>query len=452
MSVEDTLDVKQTLYDRVIQKRDSLARVIEVTSQQATNPHDHKVGRVFMPREVAELMGCSTSYVSTLTQAIADDVPKDERSGYRCYSLAHITELRKEAAKRVSDQPQKALRYFPRRREDEELAVMAFVNFKGGSAKTTTSVHFAQYAALQGYRVLFLDLDPQGSASTIFGYQPVLIEPDQSVNAALRYEDPLSIRDVIQKTYFEGIDIGLGGQWMTEWEQDTPRVMTDAHHYRHYIDQRTAELQQALALGASEAEVVEMRRELAELEQLDQKGAAALHYYMRLRSCLDEVEDDYDIVVCDTQPALNFATQATIGAANHLLLTIQPDWLDVKSMHQYLCALGDHLATLEDSVHIVGDSARYTDRTMNCLLTRFKPNDAAMTAIASMMRSCLDDVLENQMPVSAAVSQAGLSNSTIYETNGKDFNRATFKRGVEAMSQVNAEIEKIICKGWGRDV
>ncbi|MBL7590308.1 AAA family ATPase, partial [Escherichia coli] len=43
---------------------------------------------------------------------------------------------------------------------------------KGGSGKTTTAVHLAQYLALQGYRVLAVDLDPQASLSALFGYQP----------------------------------------------------------------------------------------------------------------------------------------------------------------------------------------------------------------------------------------------------------------------------------------
>ena len=56
----------------------------------------------------------------------------------------------------------------------EGLACVVFANFKGGSGKTTSSVHFAQYMARRGYRVLVVDLDSQGSATGLFGVDPGL--------------------------------------------------------------------------------------------------------------------------------------------------------------------------------------------------------------------------------------------------------------------------------------
>lgn len=455
MTVADQLSLEHTptssLLEQVSNDRDRLADVIEATALQANDPFSHKVARTYLPREVAELIGRSPSYVNTLAKELNLDVSRDANNKYRTYSLENIMKIRIEAARRVADNPEKSLQYCPRRRDGEELAVMAFVNFKGGSAKTTTSVHFAQYLALQGYRVLFLDLDPQGSASTVFGFQPVLIEADKSINAALRYENPLDLKDLVQETYFYGIDICLGGQWMTEWEQDTPRVMTEAHHYSDTAKTRVPALEDELQTpGLTEARVDEINDELAAWREVQATGDAALHYYLRLKHALKSVEDDYDIVVCDTQPALHFASQATIGAASHLLLTIQPEWLDVKSMHQYLTALGVHLDTLENNINNIGESARYTDRTMHYLITRFEQSDAAMSSIAEMMRAKLDNVLDHAMPKSAAISQAGLSNSTLYEGHGKDFNRNTYRRGLEALNAANREIEEIVLKGWGR--
>ncbi len=59
--------------------------------------------------------------------------------------------------------------YIRHRRDDEGLQVISLVNFKGGSAKTTTSAHLAQYLALRGYRTLAIDLDPQASLTTLLG-------------------------------------------------------------------------------------------------------------------------------------------------------------------------------------------------------------------------------------------------------------------------------------------
>ncbi len=449
----DTLDRDDTLLlNRVSQDKSKLAYLIEATALSATDPHAHKVMRTFLPRDAAELVGVTAKYFNTVAAELELEVERDDKNKYRAYSLSNINDVRKELARRNADSP-KAVRYDPQRREDDDLAVVAFVNFKGGSAKTTSSVHFAQYAALQGYRVLLLDLDPQGSASTMFGYEPVMVEADQSVNAALRYEEPISLREVVQKTYFEGVDICLGGQWMAEWEQDTPRVMTDAKHYGPTAQQQLPKLRAERARGGlTEARMDEMEQEIAAWEHIVSVGDSALHYYMRLRQALNDVKDDYDIVVCDTQPALHFASQATIGAANHLVLTIQPEWLDIKSMHQYLSNLEVHLATLADHTDVIGQDALYTDKTMHYLLTRYEQNDAAMASITQMMRGELESVLEHPMPKTTVVSQAGLLNCTIYEGSGKDFNRETYKRGIEAMNNVNREIEEIVLKGWGRDL
>jgi len=62
---------------------------------------------------------------------------------------------------------------------------MAVCNFKGGVAKTTTSIHLGQYLALKGYRVLMLDLDAQASLTQMFGILPHL--EVESRNTVLPY-------------------------------------------------------------------------------------------------------------------------------------------------------------------------------------------------------------------------------------------------------------------------
>ncbi len=58
----------------------------------------------------------------------------------------------------------------PWRRDDEEPVVMSFTNFKGGCWKTTTSWYAGSYYANLGYRVLFVDLDPQASLTLNCGH------------------------------------------------------------------------------------------------------------------------------------------------------------------------------------------------------------------------------------------------------------------------------------------
>lgn len=439
------------LSDQVFNDLARLNNVISSTAAAARAPNEQKQVRPFSPGESADWVGVTVRHLNNIADDLGLELARAGKSNTRTYTLNQINLVRRELAKRAGGDTPKALRYDPRRREGEDLSILSVVNFKGGSAKSTTAVHTVQHLAMRGYRVLFIDLDGQGSASTVFGIQPELIEEDQSIFAALRYEDPLPLKNIIQKTYFENVDIAPGGMWMYEWETETPRVMTQAGFKEASARLRLDEIEEDQAASGLTVE------ELARLEEEKQNCISVIddsvntkQYFLRLRRALQEVEADYDVVVCDTSPSLNFVSQTTIGATKHLLVTIHPEWFDIKSMQQYLNSLFSHLRTLEEATDHVGEEARYVDRTMNYLVTRYEPADATESAISGMMRVQLDNVLENPMLKSAAISEAGLENQTIYESDKKKFTPSTFKRAMESMNAVNSEIEQIITRGWGR--
>jgi chromosome partitioning protein len=61
-----------------------------------------------------------------------------------------------------------------------------------------------------------------------------------------------------------------------------------------------------------------------------------------------------------------------------------------------------------------------------------------------------EHVLIHPMLKSTAVSDAGLTNNTLFEVERGQFTRSTYDRALEAMNNVNAEIETLIKKAWGR--
>ena len=88
------------------------------------------------------------------------------------------------------------------------MQVITIVQTKGGSGKTTTAAHLAQKLALDGYRVLAIDLDPQASLSALHGVQPEFdLNDGGTIYDAIRYQDPLPLSAVIQKTYFTNLDL-----------------------------------------------------------------------------------------------------------------------------------------------------------------------------------------------------------------------------------------------------
>lgn len=84
------------------------------------------------------------------------------------------------------------------------MNVLSINNQKGGVGKTTVSVNMAITFAQAGYRVLVVDNDKQGNATTFFG---VKILDDTMTLADLYTDDTMTVADVVQHTHYERLDI-----------------------------------------------------------------------------------------------------------------------------------------------------------------------------------------------------------------------------------------------------
>jgi len=162
---------------------DTLSAQLQQLRARAFPPTAQKELRKFAPGEAAKLLGISDVYLRTLVnEGVIGDAEKNA-AGRRLYSLEQIHAIREHLGKNKRA-------YIQRREVDDRLQVIAVTNFKGGSGKTTTAAHLAQYFALRGYRVLAVDLDPQASLSALFGIQPEFdLEPNETLYGAIRYDD-----------------------------------------------------------------------------------------------------------------------------------------------------------------------------------------------------------------------------------------------------------------------
>src|SRR3954452_8473897 len=160
--------------------------------------------RSFSLAEVAEFLGVTPSHIKKLHLEGKGPEPETTVSGRRTYTAERMMALRQ-----VLDKHGRAdgKRYVPHRRAGEQMQLLSVVNFKGGSGKTTTAAHLAQYLALTGHRVLAIDLDPQASLSALHGVQPEL-DRNPSLYEAIRYDDERKpIASVIRPTNFPGLDL-----------------------------------------------------------------------------------------------------------------------------------------------------------------------------------------------------------------------------------------------------
>lgn len=361
-------------------------------------PSASKQLRQFTSGEAAALIGITDAYLRQLSLAGDGPIPHLTSGGRRSYTLAQINELRQFLSREGRE-------YIPARRGDDHLQVVAVTNFKGGSGKTTTSAHLAQYLALRGFRVLAVDLDPQSSLSALFGVQPETdLAENETLYAAIRYDEKRkSLSDIIRPTYFSGIDLVPGNLELQEFEHDTPRVLARGRRGEHDL------------------------------------------FFTRIKETFDSVEDRYDVIVLDCPPQLGFLTLGALCAATGVLVTVHPQMLDVASMSQFLLMTADLLSVVRNA----GGNLHYD--FLRYLVTRYEPQDGPQTQIVGFLRNLFGErVLTNPMLKSTAVSDAGLTKQTLYEISRQTIGRSTYARAVEALDSVNGEVEQLIRRAWGR--
>ncbi len=175
----------ESLRQLIAADAEELSRQLQAHQVRTFPPTAQKGMRLFTPGEAADFIGIHEGY---LRQVVADGHgPQPQPNGRRLYSVDDIERIRK-----VLDEgsAKGAGKYIRHRRDGERLQVISIMNFKGGSAKTTTAAHLAQYLSLRGYRVLAIDLDPQASLSAMFGHQPELdVGEGETIYGAIRYDE-----------------------------------------------------------------------------------------------------------------------------------------------------------------------------------------------------------------------------------------------------------------------
>ncbi|THV12736.1 plasmid partitioning protein RepA [Rhizobium rhizophilum] len=385
------LDTVPSFADIILEQGGEISSKLDMLRMEKFPPNAQKTLRLFPLAEVAQFVGVSPSYLKKLHLQGKGGEPYTTSTGRRYYTAAQIDELRA------------LLDRVPHRRPGEKLQVLAVVNFKGGSGKTTTSAHLAQYLALSGYRVLAIDLDPQASLTALYGIQPELDEKP-SFYESIRYDDSRrSITEIIQPTNLPNLHVVPANLELQEYEYETPLAM-----------QRKDSMEGKL-------------------------------FYTRIGNALAEVEDQYDVVVIDCPPQLGYLTLTALTAATSVLITVHPQMLDIMSMSQFLLMLGDILKSVESAgVNVSLDWFRY-------LITRFEPMDIPQQQMVGFMQSMFaQQMMKNHMVKTTAVSDAGLTKQTLYEVERSQFTSSTYDRAREAMDLVNAEVVDLLERAWGR--
>lgn len=155
--------------------------------------------------------------------------------------------------------------------------IISLANQKGGVGKTTTAVNLAASMAMENYRVLLLDCDPQGNASSGLGIERRRLQ--QCIYNLII--DGIETRKVIRKTRIANLDI----------------------------------IPATIQLAGAEVE-------LATAEDREQ----------RIKNALDEVINDYEYILLDCPPSLGLLTINALTASNSVIIPLQCEYYALEGL------------------------------------------------------------------------------------------------------------------------
>lgn len=397
-----------------------------------------KTLRLFSTWEITRyLIPVATAHFRRVLKA-NPDLPQgrsETAGGAKWFTLDEVLRLRAHFA----GQGSKAKEYLPYRPEGLPAKMVAVANFKGGVGKTSTAAHLAMSAALDGYRVLVIDLDSQGSMTSIFGgrvadewqtvfpllarhYGEHLRRDNQARldrgDAPVPLDDTLSealtltAGDVIQKTHWPNIDL-IGAQLNLYWAEFQIPVWRMAARGWKLWDALTDRL------------------------------------------AADGVLEDYDLIFLDTPPALGYLTINGLAAADILLVPLGASFLEFDSTGRFFDMLHSTFSSIEEGENVAARALGRPEMAfewdaVRAVLTRYDPGQQA--ELAGLMQAYLGRTLSpHRQDFTALIGQAGEQVSGIYEADYRDFNRETYVRGREAFDETYAAFKTLLLGVWRRD-
>jgi len=341
----------------------------------------------FQIGKAADLVGRTTAAIREAESDGRLATPPRGDNGRRLgYTLAQLNDMRGTFGTR------------PWREPGDPCSIVAVQNFKGGVGKSTIAVHFAQYLAIRGYRVLLIDCDSQASATTLFGYIPDLdLDEDETLYPFLREVERTSIDYVIKKTHFDGLDLVPANLRLFQSEYELAARMA--------------------------------------------RGQGTL--LNRLAQGIASVQDLYDVVVLDPPPALGAISLSVLRAANALVVPVPPTVMDFSSTAAFLAMLDETIQELAER-----DLAPQL-AFLRFVASKVDENKSMQKGLLDLMRQLYGNAMvRTPLKDSAEIDNATARLMTVYELDGPMTSKQVRDRCLTYLDGVCGELEVDIRQTW----
>ena len=257
--------------------------------------------------------------------------------------------------------------------------VICITNQKGGVGKTTTTINLAYYLMKEKQKVLVIDFDPQGNATSGLGIDKAQFERNYMNNELSNTMSEVilgerRLPEIILNTKFKSLDLA----------PTTPQL--------------------------ANAEV--------EMTKLSKK-------FVQLKNAINEVRDNYDFVIIDLPPSLSLLTVNGMIAADYLLMPVQTEFYALEGVAQ-----------LMDSVKLVRKAMNPNLKLLGVLATMYdKRTSLSVQVLAEIKKYFRDKVFETTIPRNVRLAEAPSHGVPV-----GDYDR--FSKGAKAYKELAKEVLK----------
>jgi chromosome partitioning protein len=251
--------------------------------------------------------------------------------------------------------------------------------------------------------VLVLDCDPQGSLTTLFGILPdTEVEESQTILPVCLGQES-SITPSIQSTYWPGLDLVCAAPLLFAAEFGLPA------------------------------------RQMRETD---------FEFWNVLNQALDDVRDQYDVIIIDTPPALSYVTINALMASDGILMPLPPNALDAASAAQFWRLFSDLAGQLVEQRGVTKNFD-----FVRVLLTRVDSQDSTTATIRDWITKTYEGkVLPAEIPKTTVASSSSAEFGTVYDVGKYEGSLKTYKRARDAYERVSELMEEIIRATWRRQL